>query len=140
MLQVFVKLVIIAVFLLVAVVASLRVWRADLDLRKLLSPRRAIESSVDERTSWLPTRDKDALYQGGNLVARVTNPTVDEARSQIRFDEIYQSKALDTGQEFEFRSWRAKIQSVDSLIGLSSAAPEKGQILTKVVCEITGSR
>jgi hypothetical protein len=47
MIEFLAKGIIIASILLVAVLASVRVWRADLDLRRLLSPRRAVESSVE---------------------------------------------------------------------------------------------
>ena len=66
-----VKIIIIAATLLVAVIVSLRVWRAELDLRELLSPGRMLKRSVDASIDWLPKRELDAIYQTGKIVARV---------------------------------------------------------------------
>jgi hypothetical protein len=140
LLQVAAKLIIIASVMLVAVFASVRVWRADLDLRQLLSPRRAVEKSVGESLSWLPTREKDALYQKGAVAARVTGAHVDEEKAQIKFDEISQSNSLDLATEFEFQKWTLQFQSADTLTMLNVAAPQKGRIITQAVCRITGDR
>ena len=140
LLQMATKVIIIAAILIVAVFAAAKVWRADLDIGRILSPKRAVQSSVDEKLSWLATRERDGLYQGGRLVSKVTGPTVDEARSEIRFNEIYQSNELNLGAEFEFQKWRLKFRAAESIVMISASAPQKGRIIEKVVCQITGVR
>jgi hypothetical protein len=140
LLQVAAKLIIIAGVMLFALFASLRVWRADLDLRQLLSPRRAVKRSVGESLSWLPTREKDALYQHDKVAARIAGAQVDEEQRQILFDEIYESDALDLGSEFEFQKWKLRFQSADTMTMLNAAAPHKGRTITKATCKITGDR
>ncbi len=140
LLQIVTKVVIIAALVLVAILASIRVWRADLDLDKLFSPRRAVESSVDEKLSWLPTRENNALYQNGELVARVERPVVDEAQRSVQFAEIFQAHNLNLETEFEFQKWRLKFKSAEMLIGLDASAPHKGRMILKAVCEIAGIR
>jgi hypothetical protein len=49
--QLIVKLIFISAIVIAAVIFSVRVWRADLDLRALFSPRRMIERSVDSTLS-----------------------------------------------------------------------------------------
>lgn len=45
-LQISAKVLIIGVIAVVAIVASLPVWRADSDLKQLISPTRAVDGSV----------------------------------------------------------------------------------------------
>jgi len=108
-LQLGAKLIIIAAIAIIALYTSLRVWRSELDLSKLLSPSRMVDRSVDESLSWLPTRQPDALYQDGQLVAKTGESTLDEENSRILFKEIYQSNPLALGQEFEFQKWRLRL-------------------------------
>ena len=140
-LQVGSKLVIISAIAIVAIIASLRVWRADLDLRQLLSPARVVDRSVTDNLQWLPTRDSNGLYQGTKLVARISGrPLTDESKSLVAFEEIYQSNGLDLDREFEFQKWRLRLESADEVIGLDTSAPQKGRIMKKVVCAIIGER
>jgi hypothetical protein len=139
-LQVVAKTVIIAAIILVAVVASLRVWRTDLDLRRLFSPKRALESSVEEKLSWLPAREKDALYQNGKIVARIIDATVRESKAEVFFEEIYKSNELSIDSEFEFQKYRLRLRSAETLNMFNSSSPQKGRIITKAVCEIIGER
>ena len=139
-LQIVVKTVIIAAIILFAVVASLRVWRTDLDLRRLFSPKRALESSVEERLSWLPAREKDALYQNGKIVARIIDAAVRESEAKVFFEEIYKSNELDLGSEFEFQKYRLRFRSAETLTMINTSSPQKGRIITKAVCEIIGER
>src|SRR5206468_6009012 len=125
------KLLIIAAILIVALFTIVRVWRADLDLRSLISPARAVRTSVDDKLSWLPTRDRNALYQGGNLAARVSGVRVDETNKRIEFEEIYESNPLDLGAEFEFQKWRLHFDSADTVTMLNALAPQKGRTLAK---------
>lgn len=140
LLQIATKLAIIAALVFIAVLASVRVWRADLDLAKLFSPRRAVESSVDEKLSWLPTRESNGLYQNGQLVARVEGAVVDEPQRIAQFAEIFQAHNLNLETDFEFQKWRLKFRSAEMLIGLDASAPHKGRMILKAVCEIVGFR
>lgn len=140
LLQIISKLVIIGAIVILAILLSLRVWRADLDLRQILNPKRAIESTVEKRLTWLPTREKDALYQGGRILARVSGAVIDEAKSTVRFDEIYNSNELNLGAEFEFQKWRLRFRSAESVTMVLASAPQKGRIIEKAVCEIAGLR
>jgi hypothetical protein len=139
-LQIVVKVVIIAVIVLVAIVASLKIWRFDLDLGQLFSPRRAVEKSVEQKLSWLPTREKESLYQNKQIVARIVGASVKEGEGQIHFEEIYESERLDLGSEFEFQKYRLRFRSAETLTMVDSAAPQKGRIITEAVCEIIGVR
>ncbi len=139
-LQIIVKVAIIAGILLVAGFGVFRVWRADLDLGRLLNPKRAVQSSVEKKLSWLPTRDRDALYQDGQIVARVRGARVEESESEVRFEKVYKSNDLDLEAEFQFQKWRLRFRSADTLTMLNTAAPQEGRTITKAVCEITGDR
>jgi hypothetical protein len=139
-LQIVVKTVIIAAIILVAVVASLRVWRTDLDLGQLFSPKRALESSVEDKLSWLPAREKDALYQNGQIVARIINANVRENEAKVFFEEIYKSNDLDLGSEFEFQKYRLRFQSAETLTMINVSSPQKGRIIEKAACEIISER
>lgn len=101
--QVLAKLVIIAAIFLVAGFAALRVWRADIDLRALLSPHRAVERSAGDAVSWIPTRDASSLYQNGQVVGAVEGVSIDEAASTLRFAKVSRALGLDVGKEFEFQ-------------------------------------
>jgi hypothetical protein len=140
MIEYLAKGIIIASILLVAVLASHRVWRADLDLRRLLSPQRAVESSVEGRLSWLPTRAPTALYQGDTVVARVEGAQVDEAHSRLAFDLIYQAASFDTTKEFEFQRWRVRFDSAVESHMWTSRYPGKGQTHRQASCTILGLR
>jgi hypothetical protein len=139
-LQIAVKLLIISFFVVLALIASLRVWRAELDLRQLLSPRRALEGSVADKLAWLPTRDAGGLYQGGEVVAKVSGSKVDEDKHVVLFDEVYESNSLKLDEEFEFQKWRLRFKSADKIDGLNSSQPQKGRIMSKVLCTIIGPR
>lgn len=139
-LQITTKITIIGVIAIVAIIGALRVWRADLDLRQLVSPSRAVEKSVKSSLDWLPTRESSALYQDLKLAARVSGARVDEATNLVEFEEIYQSSDLDLNREFEFQKWRLRFKGADMIVGLDSSAPQKGQIVSKAVCTIIGTR
>lgn len=126
--QIGAKLIIIAAIFIIAVYSTLRVWRMDLDLWRLLSPGELLERGAGDQLSWLPSREQDAIYQTGKLVARVSEPKVDEAHATINFSEIYNSNPLDENSEFEFGRWRLKLRSYRLMVGLNVSAPQKGRI------------
>lgn len=135
-----VKIIIIAATLLVAVIVSLRVWRAELDLRELLHPGRMLKRSVDASMDWLPKREIDAIYQAGKIVARVSGIKIDHGNRKILFDEVYNSQTLNLEAEFEFQKWRLKFLGAESITSFDTSQPHKGQIITQAVCDLLGAR
>ena len=138
--QILAKTVLIAATILVAAIICIRVWRSDLDIRQLLSPARMVQRAVNAQIDWLPKRELDALYQDGHAVGRVVAPRYDDKNARFYFEEIYDSRTLDTGRAFEYQKWRLKLLGADAMIGMLSSAPQKGQIIQKAVCEVLGER
>ncbi len=138
--QIGAKLIIIAAIVLIAVFASFKVWKADLDLSKLFNPSLIVKQSVDDRLSWLPTREKNAIYQSENVVGKVTGDSVYVEKGIIEFQEISQSANLDLGSEFEFQKWKLRFQHAETMVGLDSSRPQDGRLLFKVTCKIVGER
>lgn len=140
MVQIVAKCLIILFLMGVAALASARVWHADLDLRRLLSPRGAVESSVKGQLGWLPTRDSTAIYQGGVIVARIEGAAADEAKSTVDFELVYGAKGLDTTAAVEFRGWRLRFVSVEEHHEWTSRYPDKGPVMIRVKFAILGAR
>ncbi len=138
--QILVKTILIAATLLVAAIVCARVWKSDLDIRQLLSPTRMVRRAVNTQIDWLPKRELDALYQDGKIVARVVGPQYDDKHARLYFEEIYNSRAADLSRELEYQKWRLKFLGAETLIGMLSSAPEKGQIIQKATCEVLGER
>ena len=69
--QIIVKVVLIAAAFVVASIVSVRVWRSELDLRAMFSPKRALDRAIGPHVSWLPVRDSATIYQDGRAVARI---------------------------------------------------------------------
>lgn len=137
--QIGTKLIIIVTIVLIAAFASFKVWKADLDLSKLFSPSRIFKQSVDDRLSWLPTREKNTIYQSEDIVGKVTGASVDEEKSIIEFQEISQSADLDLESEFEFQKWKLRFQHAETT-GFDTSRPQDGRLLFKVTCKIVGER
>ena len=134
------KLVIIAAILLVAAFAALRVWRADIDLRALLSPQRAVDRSVSDAVKWLPTRDAASLYQDGRVVGAAEGVAIDEAASALRFARVSRALELDVEKEFEFQKWRLKYESADTEASVSGLAMQPDKSFGNMMCKIIGTR
>ncbi len=139
-LQIAVKLILIAATIIVALMVSVRLWYADLDLQTIVNPYRLIKRAADAQVGLFPTRETDALYQDRKLVARVEKAVVDEKATAVRFDEIHTSNQLDLQREFEFQKWRLRYRDAQAIIGLDTSAPHKGRIIREAVCEIVGER
>lgn len=137
--QIGAKLIIIVAIVLIAAFASFKVWKADLDLSKLFSPSRIFKQSVDDRLFWLPTRERNTIYQSEDIVGKVTGASVDEEKSIIEFQEISQSADLDLESEFEFQKWKLRFQHAET-IGFDTSRPQDGRLLFKVTCKIVGER
>lgn len=138
--QIGAKLIIIAAIVLIAAFASFKVWKADLDLSKLFSPSRIVKQSVDDRLSWLPTREKNTIYQSEDIVGKATGASIDEEKGIIEFQEISQSADLDLESEFEFQKWKLRFQHAETMVGLDTSRPQDGRLLFKVTCKIVGER
>lgn len=85
-------------------------------------------------------REKDALYQKDQIVARVLDPEVDLVAKEIRFGEIYKSDELLLPEECEFQQYRILIQRVAFASKIDRAAPHKGRVLKGATADILGYR
>ncbi len=115
-------------------------WHKDIDVKRLFDFKKQIKEAAEKQSSWIPEREQDAIYQNGKIVGRTIGEQLNEEQGVILFKEIYQSNDLDKNQEFDFRKWRLKIKRIEILIGVLSSAPQKGQIMRDVICEIKGKR
>lgn len=84
------------------------------------------------------SRENDAIYQQGKLVARVSGPEVDAAAGVIRFAEISNSDELLLPDECEFRQYRIVVKKIEYATKVERAAAHKGRILQGVTAEIAG--
>jgi len=83
-------------------------------------------------------RDQDAIYQGGHVVARVTNPHVDSNAREIRFEELSNSDAMLLPEDCEFREYRILVQKIEDAAKIQKGAAHKGRVLRGVTAEILG--
>ena len=138
--QVAVKIIIIAAFFLMAGFASLRIWRAEIDLRQLINPGRVVDRSVGDAVDWIPTRDPDKLYQNGKVVGVVHGVVVDEAKRTISFEKVDRALNLDVSKEFEYQKWRVRHKEEDTVAEIGGLAMEQNRVFGNMVCEIVGTR
>ena len=80
----------------------------------------------------------DALYQRGQVVARVFQPEIDLTAKEIRIAELYNSDELLIPDECEFQKYRIQIQRVAYSSRIDKAEPHKGRILRHVSADILG--
>ncbi len=85
-------------------------------------------------------READAIYQNGELVARVSGPQVDLEAKEIRFAEVYNSDDLVLPDECEFQRHVIMVQRIGFASRVEKAALHKGRVLRDVVAEILGYR
>ena len=83
---------------------------------------------------------EDAIYQDGNVVARVVGAEVRGDAREIYFAEINNSGNLILPEECEFRKYRLMIQRIEYASRIDQGAPEKGRVLRGVVAEVLGYR
>lgn len=138
--QVAVKIIIIAAFFLMAGFASLRVWRAEIDLRQLINPARVVDRSIGDAVDWIPTRDPDKLYQNGKVVGVVHGVVVDEAKRTISFEKVDRALNLDVSKEFEYQKWSVRHKREDTVAEIGGLAMEQNRVFGNMVCEIVGTR
>lgn len=115
-------------------------WKKDIDIKRLFNFKKIITKTVEKPTSWVPTREQDSIYQNDKIVGKIIGEKISVKERILSFEEIFQSNELDTNQEFEFRKWRVKIKHIETMTNMSSSAPQKGRIMEKVDCVITGTR
>jgi hypothetical protein len=85
-------------------------------------------------------REEDAIYQDGQVVARIEGPDVHPDIREIHFAEINRSDDLMLPEECEFQKYRLMIQRIEYASRIDKNAPEKGRVLRGVVAEILGYR
>jgi len=138
--QVAVKIIFIAAALLMAGFVSLRVWRAEIDLRQLMNPRRVVDRSIDDAVDWIPTRDPHKLYQNGKVVGVVQGVVMDEAKRTISFEKVDRALNLDVSKEFEYQKWRVQHKGQGMVGDIGGLAMEQNRVFGNMVCEIVGTR
>ncbi len=97
------------------------------------------ESQPTPKSS-LASREEDAIYQAGQLVARVQEPQIDAESKQIHFDEVYSSDYLLLPDECEFRSHRIVVRKIGYATKEEMQSVHTGRILRDVTAEILGHR
>jgi hypothetical protein len=85
-----------------------------------------------------PARAQDALYQGGRLVAKVTEVEIDLASREVRFGEVSHSEDLLIPEECEFRGYRILIQRIAYATKIQRGEEHKGRVLRGVTCDLLG--
>jgi hypothetical protein len=129
------------VLTLVALLGIVWLWRKDIDVARLFSPKRILTELASKPTDFLPERKPTLLYQNGEETgADVVDAIVDEKAKTVHFREIRKSGGLDTGKPFEFQKFVIHFQSADTMIGLDASRPEQGRIIINCMCSIVGRR
>ena len=102
------------------------------------APQAAAPAPAGERPPL--QREPDAIYQGGRVVARVTNPETDSNGREIRFKELTNSDDLLLPEDCEFREYRILVQRIEDAAKIQKGAEHKGRVLRGVTAEILGYR
>jgi hypothetical protein len=90
--------------------------------------------------SAMSLRKKDAIYQGGEIVAQVADPEVNVEAKEIRFAELSNSDCLLLPDECEFQSYRIIVRKIGYATKEDKQFLHKGRILRDVTAEILGHR
>jgi hypothetical protein len=85
-------------------------------------------------------REENAIYQKGEVVARVTRAEADGTGKEIFFEEIYNSDLLNLADECEFQKYQIIVRRVEYASKVNKEEPHKGRILRGVAAEILGYR
>lgn len=107
---------------------------------RTLDSSSAGNTQAEAKTPPIVKRDANAIYQDGQVVARVLDPEIDLEAKEIRFGEIYASDRLLLPEECEFQEYRILIQRIAFAAKVDRAAPEKGRVLRGVVADFLGYR
>ncbi|MGE5327646.1 MAG: hypothetical protein ACM3NO_11450 [Deltaproteobacteria bacterium] len=105
-----------------------------------LSAPDGLGANLAESPDAASPREPDALYQNGQIVARVGVADVDLATKEIRFDEIRNSEILMIPEECEFRDYRILIQRIGYATKIQRGEEHKGRVLRGVICDLLGYR
>lgn len=84
-------------------------------------------------------REVDAIYQNGNLVARVVESEVDEEAQEIRFNEVRDSDHLVLADECEFLKYRIMIKKIAFATKVDRRPGQKGRTLAGCTAKILGT-
>jgi hypothetical protein len=84
------------------------------------------------------SRESDAIYQGGRMVARAVGAEVDLKAKEIRFGEIHNSDDLVIPDECEFRNYRILIQRIAFATRIQRGEEHQGRVLGGVTCDVLG--
>jgi hypothetical protein len=98
------------------------------------------DPSIAAQNASAKDRETDAIYQNGELVARVLDPQVDLQAKEIRFTELYNSDNLLLPDECEFQKYILIVQKIGFATKAEKSALHKGRVLRDVVAEILGYR
>ncbi len=82
------------------------------------------------------TREEDAIYQNGQVVAHVLDPEISAESKRIHFGEVYGSDYLILPDECEFRNHRILIRKIGYATKEEKQSLHKGRILRDVMAEI----
>ena len=83
-------------------------------------------------------REQDAIYQKGQIVARVIEPEIDLEAKEIRFSEVYRSDFLLLPEQCEFQKYKILVQRIADAMRVDRSDPQKGRVLTGVSADILG--
>ena len=133
------KVVIIALVVIIAAIVIYKVWLMDIDTPKL-KPTKVAGEFIDESLSIIPQRDKNSIYQNGEIAAVASGFDCDINTNTCSFSEISKSGSLDLSKEFEFREYKLQFKQAHTMIGMDSSRPEDGRLIFKVICTVTGKR
>ncbi len=95
---------------------------------------------AQSRASSPVQRENDAIYQRGQVVARVIDPEIDLEAKEIRFAELYNSDYLLLPDECEFQQHRILVRKIAYATKVEKESLHKGRILRGVTAEILGYR
>ncbi len=104
------------------------------------SAERANGQTKGDDTSGTVGREKDAIYQKGELVGRTADVEVDLKGKAVHFGEIYNSDHLLIPEECEFQDFRIIIQKISYATKVDRGAEHKGRVLRDSVADILGYR
>ena len=138
--QIIIKIIFIFLISYTAIFLSIKIWRMDIDVKEFINPIRWFHSSIEDKTSWIPQREKNAIYQGNQIVGYIHGIEIDHPEKTCLFYEIHNANNFDRTKEFEYQNYKLKLVKYEQWVGLDTSNVSKGNIYKKVLCDITGTR
>ncbi|MEW6324617.1 MAG: hypothetical protein AB1515_04455 [Nitrospirota bacterium] len=111
----------------------------DIDVSRLLSVPDRLKQSAEETLSLVPQRDPDALYQDGELAARVEGAGGNLDAGTVSFKMITQAEHIDLGREVEYLAWRLRCPLFDTESNVVMGGVRM-RSFSNVRCEVVGQR